>query len=57
MPRNARGSPFQYSRSVRPSTADDLDAGQVVGGLEPRSHHEHVDLALYAVDIDHAGAQ
>ena len=40
----------------RPAVAaDDLQAGEVVRGLEPGRHHEDVDLALDAVDVDDPG--
>ena len=43
MPRYARGSPAQCSCSVRPSRPTTRQAREVVRGLEPGRHHDHVD--------------
>src|SRR6185436_20695136 len=39
------------------AASDDLDAGEVVRRLEPGGHHEDVDLALHAVDVDDASGR
>ena len=55
MPRNARGSPAQYSWSVRPLRPTTAQAREVVRGLEAGGHDDDVDLALDAVGVDDAG--